>query len=71
MGESFWNLLKEEKELNDISKENLRAVKKVCKEEEKLAKIDDKNPYNLFVRIEDSRLDLFFIFLFLFLFLFI
>ena len=71
MGESFWNLLKEEKELNGISKENLRAAKKVCKEEEKLAKIDDKNPYNLSVRIEDSRLDLFFIFLFLFLFLFI
>ena len=37
----------------------------------KLAKIDDKNPYNLSVRIDDSRLDLFFIFLFLFLFLFI
>jgi len=49
----------------------LRATKKVCKEEEKLAKIEGKNLYNLFIRIENSGLYLFVIFLFSFSFLFI
>jgi len=49
----------------------LRATKKVCKEEEKLAKIKGKNLYNLSIRIEDSGLYLFVIFLFSFLFSFI